>query len=164
MQSDSVSELNNVLQAAEQKQQQQKQQEMQQAQEMQQQQIQAKAEEERLKREYETNRDALDRQNDLLVAEIKAAGYGSMSDINQNLESDYKDAMNDIRKSQQYAQQSQIDRQKENNKVSQNIQKNAIEREKIQAQKDIAQTQLQIARENKNRYDKPGSKSKKDKE
>jgi hypothetical protein len=164
MQSDSVSELNNVLQATEQKQQQQKQQEMQQAQEMQQQQIQAKAEEERLKREYETNRDALDRQNDLLVAEIKAAGYGSMSDINQNLESDYKDAMNDIRKSQQYAQQSQIDRQKENNKVSQNIQKNAIEREKIQAQKDIAQTQLQIARENKNRYDKPGSKSKKDKE
>ena len=161
MQSDSVSELNNVLQATEQKQQQQQQQQMQQQQEMQQQQIQAKAEEEKLKREYETNRDALDRQKDVLVAEIKSAGYGSMVDINQNLESDYKDAMDDIRKSQQYAQQSQIDRQKENNKVSQNIQKNSIEREKIQSQKDIAETQLQIARENKNQYDK--SKKKDDK-
>jgi hypothetical protein len=32
-------------------------------------------------------------------------------------------------------------------------QKNQIEREKIQAQREIADKQLQIARENKNKYD-----------
>jgi len=32
-------------------------------------------------------------------------------------------------------------------------QKDQIEREKIQAQKEIAEKQLQIARENKNKYD-----------
>jgi hypothetical protein len=96
VQSDSIAELNSVMKASEQKQQQQQQQQQMQQQEMQQQQIQAKAEEEKLKREYEEGRDEKDRQKDILVAEIKAAGYGSMSDINQNQMSDYKDAMSDI--------------------------------------------------------------------
>jgi hypothetical protein len=39
-----------------------------------------------------------------------------------------------------------------------NNQKNEIEREKIQAQRDIANTQLEIARQNKNKYDKGSSK------
>ena len=37
-------------------------------------------------------------------------------------------------------------------------QKNQIEREKIQAQKEIANKQLQIAQENKNKYDKNAGK------
>ena len=131
---------------------------------MQQQQIQAKAEEEKLKREYEEGRDEKDRQKDILIAEIKAAGYGSMSDINQNQMSDYRDAMDDIRKTEQYQTQTQMARQKESNRQTQANQKNAIEREKLQVQRDVAQTQLQIARENKNQFDKPQSKSKKDKE
>ena len=38
-----------------------------------------------------------------------------------------------------------------------------VEREKISAQKEIAQTKLDIARENKNKYDVPNSKENKDK-
>ena len=33
-----------------------------------------------------------DRQNDVLLAEIRSAGYGSMVDLNQNQQSDYQDA------------------------------------------------------------------------
>ena len=55
-------------------------------------------------------------------------------------------------------------RQKESNRQMQANQKNAIEREKLQVQRDVAQTQLQIARENKNQFDKSEPKSKKDKE
>tara|TARA_R100001230_G_C5685824_1_gene194969 strand:- start:371 stop:3094 length:2724 start_codon:yes stop_codon:yes gene_type:complete len=162
VQSDSIAELNSVLKSTEQKQEEQKQAEMQQQQQMQQQQIQAKSEEEKLKREYEEGRDEKDRQKDILIAEIKAAGYGSMSDINQNQMSDYRDAMSDIRKTEQYRTQTQIAREKENTKQVQNSEKNSLEREKLQVQRDVAETQLQIARENKNKYDK--GKSEKDKE
>jgi hypothetical protein len=162
IQSDSIAELNSVLKSTEQRQEEQKQAEMQQQQQMQQQQIQAKAEEEKLKREYEEGKDEKDRQKDILVAEIKAAGYGSMSDINQNQMSDYKDAMSDIKKTEQYRTQTQMAREKENTKQVQNSEKNSIEREKLQVQKDVAETQLQIARENKNQFDK--GKSGKEKE
>jgi len=158
VQSDSIAELNSVLKATEEKKQQEQQQQMQQQQEMQQQQIQAKTEEERLKREYDEGRDEKDRQKDILVAEIKAAGYGSMVDINQNQMSDYKDAMDSIKKTEQYQTQTQIAQEKEVNKQMQNNEKNAIEREKLQVQRDVAQTQLDIARENKNKYDKSESK------
>ncbi len=163
VQSDSIADLNSVMKASEEKQQQQQQQEMQQQQQMQQQQIQAKSEEEKLKREYEEGRNEKDRQKDILIAEIKAAGYGSMSDVNQNQMSDYKDAMDDIRKTEQYQTQTQLARQKESNRQMESNQKNSIEREKLQVQRDVAETQLQIARENKNQFDKPDSKSKKDK-
>ena len=44
-------------------------------------------------------------------------------------------------------------REQEINKNNFNTQKSNLEREKLQAQKEIADKQLQIARENKNKYD-----------
>jgi hypothetical protein len=96
-----------------------------------------------------------------VVAEIKSAGYGSMADINKNQVSDYQDAMKEIRETQQYQDQASLERQKESNKLLNQNQKTQIEREKIQAQREIADKQLQIARENKNKYDKPNSDKKK---
>ena len=154
VQSDSLADLNSVLKTAEQKSNQIKQQELQQQQQMQDQMLQAKAEEERLKRDFEAAEAEKNRQRDLLVAEIKSAGYGSMVDLNQNQQSDYMDAMKEIRASEQFQQQTDMERMKETNRNSLEIQKTQIEREKIQAQKEIADTQLRIARENKNRFDK----------
>jgi hypothetical protein len=94
-----------------------------------------------------------DRQRDILVAEIRAAGYGSMVDVNKNEESDYVDAMKEIRESEQYQEQTGLQREKEVNRMNNEAQKNQIEREKIAAQKEIANKQLQIAQENKNKFD-----------
>jgi hypothetical protein len=156
VQSDSLAELNSVLKTAEQKSTQIKQQEMQQQQQMQDQMIQAKAEEERLKRDHEATEAEKNRQKDILIAEIRSAGYGSMVDLNENLQSDYIDAMKEIRATQQYQDQTEVERQKESNRVSMDQQKAQIEREKLQVQREIADKQLQIARENKNKYDKKG--------
>lgn len=153
VQSDSIAEVNNVLKDSEQKQTQLKQQEMQQQQQMQEQQLQAKAEEERLKREFEESRDEKNRQRDILVAEIRAAGMGAMTDTNKNMESDYIDAMKDIRETEQYQSQTDLQREKEVNRMSIETNKSQIERERIQAQREIADKQLQIAQENKNRFD-----------
>lgn len=160
MQSDSVAELNKVLKASEEKVQQQKQAEMQQAQQMQEQQIQATAEEEKAKRDHEAAEAEKDRRKDILVAEIKAAGFGSMMDLNENQISDFQDAMVDIRQSEQYQEQASIQREKMSNDRVQNIEKNQIEREKIQAQREMKDKDLQIARENKNQYDVKDSKKK----
>ena len=51
-----------------------------------------------------------------------------------------------------------IKREQEINKSAMHKEKLEIEREKLQAQKEVADKQLQIARENKNRYDAPKEK------
>jgi hypothetical protein len=160
VQSDSIAELNNALKASEQKQDQMKQQEMQQAQQMQEQQLQAKAQEEKLKRDFDMAEAEKNRQRDILIAEIRAAGYGAAVDVNQNQMSDYQDAMKDIRQSEQYQEQNNLQREKQVNENMRQSQKMDIEREKIQAQREIADKQLQIARENKNKFDNKTEKKK----
>ena len=161
VQSDSISELNHVLKDSENKVNQIKQQEMQNQQQMQEQQLQAQAEQGKLKLDYDAAEAEKNRQRDILVAEIRAAGYGAMGDVNQNMESDYTDAMKEIRQTEQYQQQTDLERQKESNKTLNNSQKLQLEREKLQSQNQVAQTQLQIARENKNKFDAKSSEKKK---
>jgi len=157
VQSDSIAELNSALKSSEQKQKEQKDQEMQQQQQMQEQQLQKQQEIEKMKIDASAAEKEKDRQTEILIAEIRAAGYGSMADINQNQISDYQDALRDIRQTDQYQMQNQLQRDKEATRTMLDRDKNAIEREKLQVQREIADKQLQVARENKNKYDKGGS-------
>jgi hypothetical protein len=158
VQSDSVAELNTVLKSAEEKSTQLKQQEMQQQQQMQEQSLQAQAQNEKMKIDSVAAENEKNRQRDILVAEIRAAGMGAMTDVDKNMQSDYQDAMKEIRQTEQYQEQTSLERQKESNRNMLASEKNQIEREKIQAQKEVADKQLQVARENKNKYDKKSDK------
>jgi hypothetical protein len=158
VQSDSIAELNNALKSSEDKQSNQKQQEMQQQQQMQEQQVKSQQEIEKMKIDAQAAEKEKDRQRDILVAEIRAAGYGAMGDVNKNEVSDYADAMKEIRATEQYQSQTDIQREKQMNENSRQSQKMDIEREKIQAQKEIADKQLQVARENKNKFDNKNNK------
>jgi hypothetical protein len=158
MKAESISEVTHILKAAEEKQQQQRQQEMQQQQAMQEQALQAKTEETKMKMQFEADENEKDRQNNLVIAEIKSAGYGSAVDINQNQVSDYQDAMRDIRKSNEFQQQMDLKKESAATQNSMNIDKMDIEREKLASQREIANKQLEIARVNKNKYDKPEKK------
>jgi len=154
VQADTVSEVNNTLKAAEEKQNKQKQEEQQQQQQMQQQQMESQERQKKMELDANELRDEKNRQRDILVAEIRAAGMGAMTDIDKNMQSDYIDAMKDIRNSEQFQDQMNLQREKEVNRMNNDSTKTQIEREKIQAQKEIADKQLAIARENKNKYDK----------
>ena len=153
VQADTISEVNNTLKAAEEKQQKQKQEEQQQQQQMQQQQLESQEKQKKMEIDAQEMRDEKNRQRDILVAEIRAAGMGSMVDLNQNMQSDYLDAMKDIKDSEQFQDQMNLQREKETNRMNNDSVKVQIEREKIQAQKEIANKQLEIARENKNKFD-----------
>ena len=156
--SESIAELTGVLKSAEEKTNAQKQAEMQQQQQMQQEMIESQERQRQMDLQFRSEQADLDRQTQLTVAEIRAAGYGASVDINQNQMSDYQDAMANIQKQDNYQDTMNFKREQEINKNSTNQQKLNLDREKIQAQKEIADKQLQIARENKNKYDVKGGK------
>jgi hypothetical protein len=158
---DSIAEVSDILKDSETRLQKQREQDMQQQRQMQEQQLQAKAQEEQQKLQVEMAENDKDRKNDVLLAEIRSAGYGSMVDLNQNQQSDYQDAMKDIKESTQYREQMNFKRQESAVKSAQENNRLSVEREKIAASKQIADTKLQIARENKNKYDVKNSKDKK---
>jgi len=104
-----------------------------------------------------------DRRKDILIAEIKSAGYGAMQDINANQQSDYLDALGQIQKSEQFQDTMNLQNSKETNRMTNDREKAQIEREKMQAQMKMKEMDVAIARENKNKFDakKPPAKKKK---
>jgi hypothetical protein len=161
--SESIAELTGVLKNAEQKVQSQKESEMQQQQEMQKQMIESQEKQKAMDLQFRSEQADMDRQTQLTVAEIRAAGYGATVDINQNQVSDYQDALEGIRQEQRYQDQMNLKRESEMTKKEQGNQKLQIERESLQARKEIADKQLQVAKENKNKYDVSKSSDKKTK-
>jgi hypothetical protein len=156
--SESIAELTGVLKKAEEKTNGMKQAEQQQQQQMQTEMLQSQEKQKQMEMQFRAEQADLDRQTELTVAQIRAAGYGAGSDINQNQMSDYQDAMEGIQKQDNYQDTMNFKREQEINKTSTNQQKLNIERDKLQTQERIADKQLQIARENKNKYDVKGGK------
>jgi len=158
--SESIAELTSVLKSAEEKANAIRQEQGQQQQEMQQQEIQARQDETRMKMEFEAQENEKNRQSQILQAEIRAAGYGATMDINSNQQSDYQDSMERIQKQDNYQEQMGLQREKEINRMNTVREQNKIKEKEIQSRNMIAEKQLEVARENKNKYDKP-SKGKK---
>ncbi len=151
--SESIAELSHVLKNAEQKQQQAIQQQQQQEQALQQQQIEARQQEMMMKMQFESDENEKDRQANILQAEIRSAGYGSMMDIDKNEQSDYQDALENIQKQENYQQQMGIEREKEVNKTATSREQLRIKQQEIAAKERIAEKQVEVARINKNKYD-----------
>ena len=150
---DSIAEISHILKAAEEKTMAQKQADMQQQQQMQQELLAAQEKQKQMELQAQAERDDKMIQKDITVAEIRAAGYGSVVDLNQNQVSDFQDALKDIREQDNYQQSMNFKREQEINKNNATQQKLSLDKEKLQAQMEIADKQLEIARENKNKYD-----------
>jgi hypothetical protein len=155
---DNIAEVTNILKDAEAKQEAFKQQEMQQMQQMKEQEIQAKQQEAQMKLQFEQEENEKERQKDITVAEIRAAGYGSMQDINQNQQSDFQDYMVKLRQEDRIQEQLNLKKEDAINKRAMTKEQMQIEREKLATQRDVASKKLEIAKENKNRYDNPPKK------
>jgi hypothetical protein len=153
MQSDSMGTLNAALKSVETKNMKQAQEQRAHEEKMAQMQMQQAEKEKAMELEAEARENEKDRRKDLLVAEIKASGYGAMQDINQNMQSDFLDNMDKIKKSEQYQQTIDIQQQKANDNRSQQTQKMNIKREEMAMKRELKEKDLQIAKENKNQYD-----------
>jgi len=151
--SESVAELSRVLKTAEEKQNIAREQQAQQEQAMQEQMLQARADEQRMKMEFEASENDKDRQARIIETQIRAAGYGSMVDINKNEQSDYRDAMEQIRKQDEYRERMGLEREKEVNRMNLAREDYSIKQQEIAARERVADKELEIARVNKNKYD-----------
>ena len=163
MQTESMGELTNSLKAIDRKTTAQRQEEQQHAQRMQEQEMQTRIQEKQMQLDHDMQEKEKDRRKDVLIAEIKSAGYGAMEDINANQQSDYLDALGQIQKSEQFQETMSLQNSKETNRMTNDREKAQIEREKMQTQIKLKQTDLEIAWENKNKFDKKNSDTKKKK-
>jgi hypothetical protein len=160
MQTESLGELTVAMKGIERKANEKVQEERASQEKMHQEEMQTRIQEKQLELDSKMQEAEKDRRKDILVAEIKAAGYGSMADINQNQQSDYMDALGQIQKTEQFQDTMNMQNTKETNRTQNDREKAQIEREKMQADMRMKQMDLDIARENKNKFD---AKSKNDK-
>jgi hypothetical protein len=156
----SIAEVTTVLKNSEIKQQSMMQQQQQSQQQMAEQQQKSVAEQAQAQRLFETEESEKNRQKDITVAEIRSAGYGAQQDINQNEISDYQDALQDIRLRTEYRETMNLKRQELTTKNVIENSKLGIEQEKLSTQRAVADNNLAIARENRNKYDVKLSKDK----
>lgn len=153
LQSESLAEINHVLKDTEKKAQAQRQEEMQHEQQLKQMEIDQSIREKQMQLDHDDMVQEKNIRKDLLVAEIKASGYGAMQDLNNNAQSDFMDQMNIIKGSQEFQESMNFEKQKESTKTSLANEKNALAREKLQAQIAMKQMDVNIAKENKNQFD-----------
>ncbi len=121
---ESIAEVTDILKDSETKQRAERQEQQKQQQQMQQQQLQAQAQEKAAEREFQAQQNDANRRKDITVAEIRAASYGGQVDIDQNQQSDFKDAMDDIRRRDEYREQMNFKREE-------SAQKNAVDQAKM---------------------------------
>jgi len=163
IQSNSLSELSSTLKGIEDKTNAARQEQMQHEQQMKQMEIEQRTKEKQMELDAKALEEEKNRRKDILVAEIKSAGYGAMQDINQNMQSDFQDTLDKIQQSNEFNQIMNFDKTKEVNKQSQFREKVNLEREKLQNQRNLKDVDLQIARENKNKYDEKAKQKNKEK-
>jgi hypothetical protein len=117
--------------------------------------VQKAIQEKQMELDHDTMEAEKDRRKDVLVAEIRASGFGAMQDLNENKQSDFMDAMADMKQTAESQDTVNVQQQKENNRVVENGQKMDIKREEMALKRDLKNKDVEIARENKNQYDKP---------
>lgn len=163
VQAESVGTLNNVLKDIEAKQIAQRQETMQHEQQMKEKEMEQRSKELQMANDHDRSLQENKSRTDILVAEIRASGFGAMQDLNENKQSDFVDAMTELKKTEQFQEQINMQQTKESNRQAENVSKQNMKREEMDLQRELKDKDLQIARENKNQYDqkKPNKKDKK---
>ena len=151
---ESMAEITHVMKGIEDKATKAKQQEMQAMQEAEKMKQEGENARQEAELKFQAEQKQLDRENRIREAEIRSAGYTAMNDRDMNQQSDYIDTLEYLDKKNAAASKQQLERERETNKQLTEAQKLELEREKLRTQKDIADKQLQIARTNKNKFDK----------
>lgn len=116
-------------------------------------QIEANLRELKLQQDFEARQAELNRQRDILVAEIRAAGYSGSVDLNQNERNDFLDNLDRIQSERQYSQAMDLNTTKETNRVNLENEKINLQKQKMATQLRSKEMDLEIARTNKNSSD-----------
>jgi len=150
---DSLAEITHTLKAVEEKVQGQQQQQMQSQQQSEQMRQDGENKRQDAELQYKAEQAQLDRDTEIQVAEIRAAGFTGMKDQNLNQQTDYIDTLEYLDKRRERDRGQAIDESRETNRMVETQMNADIKRQEIQSRRDIADKQVQIALANKNKYD-----------
>jgi hypothetical protein len=153
-QADSLGTLNSAMKKIEEKAMAKAQQQQQAEKERYEAEIAARQQEKKMELDHASMEKEKDRRVRLMEAEIKASGYGAQVDVDQNMQSDFKDNMDRLQKTEQYQETMNFNREKENVKKDIASRKLDIEQQKANNMITSKQMELEVARTNKNKYDK----------
>ena len=162
IQSDSMATLTTALKRIEDKGMQKAQEQRQHEQQMMEMQAQQAEKQKAMELDFKEREAEKERRKDILVAEIRASGYGAMQDVNENQQSDFIDNLEKLKKTEQYQETINLQREKASDRRNEQYEKLNLKREELALKRDMKNKDLEIARENKNQYDNP--KKKKNKE
>jgi hypothetical protein len=151
---DSLAEIDHTLKAIEEKVNKQREQEQQAQQQTVQMQEQAETERQESRQKFDAEQNALDRESQERVAEIRAAVATGGEDFNTNEQSDYIDTLEYLDKKNVNSQNINFKKQQEINKQANAEIQNNLKRQELQTRENIANKQVQVAAMNKNKYDK----------
>jgi hypothetical protein len=151
---DSMAEITHVMKGIEEKTSKAKMQETEALQETERMRQQAETERLEAKLRFDVEQKALDRESQERVAEIRAAGYTAMNDRDMNQQNDYIDTLEYLDKKNAKEADQAIAREREVNRSVSEQKKLELQRQELLSKERIAEKQLQIARTNKNKYDK----------
>lgn len=150
---DSLGEINTILKTIEEKTDAQKKQEYDHEQALEKQRQDAALAEKKLEQDHDDRMTELKLRNDVLVAEIRAAGYSGSVDLNANQQNDFLDNLDRIQSQNEFQDTMNLENQKETNRTVLAQDKAALEREKMNTQLKAKQYDLAVARENTNSSD-----------
>jgi hypothetical protein len=163
MQADSLGTLNTALKGIEAKGQERAEQEHARAKELQEGEAKARQQEKQMENDHDKQMLEMKNRNNLMTAEIKAAGYGAMQDIDQNLKSDFQDVLGELKSDQAYQETMGFNREKEANKKSLGEKKLDIEQQKVDVMRKDSDNKVAVARENTTASEINAKKNKRDK-
>jgi hypothetical protein len=152
--SDSMAEITHAMKGIEEKTNKAKQQEMQAMQEAEKMRQEGESARLEAKLRYEAEQKQLDRDSQVEIAQIRSAGYAAMNDRDENKQNDYIDTLEYLDKKNMKEADQAIARDRELNRTITEQKKLELQRQELLSKERIAEKQLQIARTNKNKYDK----------
>lgn len=148
MTADSLGEINTLFKGIEEKASEEKQKQYEQELKLQQQKDEASIQERKLEMDFEARQAEENRRRDVIVAEIRAAGYGAAVDVNKNQQNDFLDAMDRIQGQTEFQQTMNFEQNKESTRADAAREKASLERDKMNTQLRAKEYDLAIAREN----------------
>jgi hypothetical protein len=152
--SDSMAEITHAMKGIEEKTNKAKQQEMQAMQEAERMRQEGESARLEAKLRYEAEQKQMDRDTQVEIAQIRSAGYAAMNDRDENKQNDYIDTLEYLDKKNMKEADQAIARDRELNRSITEQKKLELQRQELLSKERIAEKQLQIARTNKNKYDK----------
>jgi hypothetical protein len=158
LQTDSIGSLNTILKEAETKMIQERQEKMAHDEKMQEAQNAQATKEKLMSQDHERLLEEAANRKDILVAEIRASGFGATQDLDKNNQSDFIDSLNMIQKSEQYQSTMDLNQQKLQQQQTQHTDKLNLKQQEMDLKRELKDKDLQIAATNRNKYDIPAVK------